>query len=65
MRGAFVLGRAGNDRISGTWLSEYLEGEAGHDLLDGKPDVVDRGSGEDTAIGDRADTGRGCERAHR
>lgn len=55
VRGAFVLGRGGNDRISRTRLSDHLEGKAGNDMLDGVAgdDLLYGRTGDDLLEGGR------------
>jgi Ca2+-binding RTX toxin-like protein len=58
-------GRAGNDVIFGGAGQDAVGGGTGNDLIDvrgGGSDVVACGSGRDTALIDRTDGTRGCER---
>lgn len=68
-RGADLLkGGDGADRLTGGFDRDRLYGGAGADrinALDGAADIVDCGPGRDTAIVDRRDTVRGCERIER
>ncbi len=58
-RGDRLLGGSGNDRLAGGAGDDRLN------ALDGRVDVVDCGTGDGTAIVDRRDTVRGCERVQR
>ena len=61
-------GGAGNDTITGGYDADTLAGGPGRDRLvavDGTRDVVDCGPGRDTALVDRRDRVRGCERIER
>jgi len=72
-----VDGKAGNDKIYGDAGNDALVGGSGRDSMfggtgndtfwavDGARDVVDCGSGKDTATVDRFDVARGCERVIR
>ena len=63
-----LRGGAGNDQLNGGFDPDRLQGGPGADRLiarSGGKDVVDCGPGRDTAIVDRADTVRGCERVSR
>jgi len=69
VRGNDVLfGGPGNDVLDGGVGADRLFGAAGNDTLkarDGKRDVVDCGSGRDSAFVDRFDRVSGCERVVR
>jgi len=70
-------GKAGNDKLYGDAGNDTLVGGAGRDGMfggvgndslsaaDGARDIVDCGSGKDTATVDRFDVARGCERVVR
>jgi hypothetical protein len=70
-------GEAGNDKLYGDGGNDSLVGSAGRDSMfggtgndslsaaDGARDLVDCGSGRDTAVVDRFDVARGCERVIR
>ncbi|MDQ3723238.1 MAG: hypothetical protein M3376_09280, partial [Actinomycetota bacterium] len=61
-------GGAGNDRLTGGFDPDILRGGRGRDRLvavDGARDILDCGPGRDTAIVDRKDRVRNCERVER
>jgi chitodextrinase len=63
-----VGGGTGNDRLSGGMGHDRLLGDGGRDTIearDGRRDVVDCGSGRDTARVDRYDRVRRCEKVTR
>lgn len=63
-----LYGDAGNDSLVGGTGRDSLFGGTGNDSLsavDGARDIVDCGSGKDTAVVDRFDVARGCERVVR
>jgi hypothetical protein len=72
-----IDGKAGNDKVYGDGGNDTLVGGAGRDgifggtgndrlsSVDGARDIVDCGSGKDTATVDRFDVARGCERVIR
>jgi len=72
-----IFGRDGDDRISGNQGDDAIQANAGRDRVfgregndrirvrDGARDVVDCGSGRDTAAADRRDVLRNCERVFR
>jgi len=61
-------GGPGNDRITGGYDADRLHGGPGRDAIvavDGRRDRVDCGPGRDTALVDRIDRVRNCERVRR
>jgi hypothetical protein len=63
-----VKGNAGHDRVAGGTGNDRLSGGPGSDKLKarrGGRDVVRCGKGKDTAVVDRRDRVRGCERVRR
>jgi Ca2+-binding RTX toxin-like protein len=59
-----LKGGAGNDTLNGGKGNDKLRGGKGNDKLIGGPgkDLLDCGPGRDTAVADRSDRLRGCER---
>ena len=47
--GKFIHGRAGNDRLYGSYTNDHIHGDEGNDILlgDGGVDVLDGGGGDD------------------
>jgi predicted acyl esterase len=63
-----IAGQGGDDRIRGGRGRDRIRGGRGDDRIqarDGRRDVVRCGPGDDTAIVDRRDRVRGCERVRR
>jgi Ca2+-binding RTX toxin-like protein len=63
-----IDGGLGNDRLRGGVGADRIDGGPGEDILfarDGEADVLDCGSGADTAYVDERDRARSCEAVHR
>jgi ABC-type nitrate/sulfonate/bicarbonate transport system substrate-binding protein len=60
-----INGREGNDRLTGAAGKDQILGGPGNDTIfakDGVADVVNCGSGKDTAVADKKDRVSGCEK---